>query len=247
MLQHVGACTQPHPVCALLPPGDSDPGNQLQKLSLKPTWSPAHRSTDWGVFFQRDVEAGIPSLLQESETTVQKVSSFSALYLAQCVPSVGLAPFIPRQRGILGGESQLQFNDIIPPDSWLSATPPVFYSLLLCVPSTHTSWRHREEEGAFWGLETPACYWLNTTSSYFIREKKNHKRPWMLLFVHKHFPSLSRFFCLHNWRELVATPLLCSSAGKMPGKQPVAWVQSTDKSSISFSPKTSGFGSWVMS
>ena len=67
----------------------------------------------------------------------------------------------------------------------------------------------------------------------------------MLPFVQKHFPSLI-FSSLHNWRELVAAPLLCSSAGKTPGKQPVAWVQSTDKSSISFSPKTSGFGSWVM-
>lgn len=43
--------------------------------------------------------------------------------------------------------------------------PPVFHSLLLCVPSTHTSWRHKEEEDVFWSLETPACYWLNTTSS----------------------------------------------------------------------------------
>ena len=98
-------CTKPHPVWALLPPRDSNPGNEPQKLSLRPTWSPAPGSTDWGVFFQRDVEAGIPPLLQEPEITVQKISSFSALYLAQSVPSLGLASFTPGQRGILGGKS----------------------------------------------------------------------------------------------------------------------------------------------
>lgn len=69
------------------------------------------------------------------------------------------------------------------------------------------------------------------------REKKTSSRSWMRVY----FPIPVPFSA--------PPPLYLEEAGSnhslhsSAGEQPVAWVQSTDKSSMSFSPKTSGLGS----
>lgn len=68
-------------------------------------------------------------------------------------------------------------------------------------------------------------------------ERKTSSRSWMQVYV----PIPVPFSAL--------PPLYLEEAGSnlslhsSAGEQPVGWVQSTDKSSISFSPKTSGLGS----